>query len=113
MKRYVIDSSSLMKFEDQFPQDILPSLWDEVYKLFEEGKAFSVRAVYEELEDLRKYVRETKANDDKNLAFIIASYRFRLIQLCREHLKAGFMTQMEYDQLTEFYKLYTSLGGNG
>ncbi len=51
MKRYVIDSSSLMKFEDQFPQDILPSLWDEVYKLFEEGKAFSVRAVYEELED--------------------------------------------------------------
>ena len=69
--------------------------------------------IYEELEDLRKYVRETKAKDDKNLAFIIASYRFRLIQLCREHLKAGFMTQMEYDQLTEFYKLYTSLGGNG
>ena len=51
MKRYVIDSSSLMKFEDQFPKDILPSLWDEVYKLFDEGKAFSVRAVYEELED--------------------------------------------------------------
>ena len=51
MKRYVIDSSSLMKFEDQFPKDILPSLWDEVYKLFEEGKLFSVRAVYEELED--------------------------------------------------------------
>ena len=51
MIRYVVDSSSLMKFEDQFPKDILPSLWDEVYKLFEEGKAFSVRAVYEELED--------------------------------------------------------------
>ena len=51
MKRYVIDSSSLMQFEEQFPQDILPSLWDEVYNLFEEGKAFSVRAVYEELED--------------------------------------------------------------
>lgn len=56
MKRYVIDSSSLMKFEDQFPKDILPSLWDEVYKLFEEGKAFSVRAVYEELEDSQQYV---------------------------------------------------------
>jgi hypothetical protein len=23
------------------------------------------------------------------------------------------MTQNQYDQLTEFYKLYTSLGGNG
>ena len=55
MIRYVVDSSSLMKFEDQFPKDILPSLWDEVYKLFEEGKAVSVRAVYEELEDSQGY----------------------------------------------------------
>lgn len=69
--------------------------------------------IYEELEDLRKYVRETEAKDNKNLTFIIASYRFRLIQLCKEHLKAGRMTQNEYDQLTEFYKLYTALGGNG
>ena len=57
MKRYVIDSSSLMKFEDQFPKDILPSLWDEVYKLFEEGKLFSVRAVYEELEDSKDILK--------------------------------------------------------
>lgn len=69
--------------------------------------------IYEELEDLRRYVRETEAKDNANLAFIIASYRFRLIQLCKEHLKAKFMTQSEYDQLTEFYKLYTALGGNG
>jgi hypothetical protein len=35
--------------------------------------------IYEELEDLRKYVRETEAKDNANINFIIASYRFRLI----------------------------------
>ena len=69
--------------------------------------------IYEELEDLRKYVRETETKENANMAFIIASYRFRLIQLCKEHLKACTMTQTEYDQLTEFYKVYTALGGNG
>ncbi len=51
MKKYVIDSSSLMQFEQRFPKDIRPSLWEEIYKLFEENMVFSVRAVYEELED--------------------------------------------------------------
>ena len=69
--------------------------------------------IYQELEDLRKYIRENEAKRDHNMDFIIASYRFRLIQLCKEHLAAKRMTSAEYEQLTEFYKLYTSLGGNG
>lgn len=69
--------------------------------------------IYQELEDLRKYIRESEAKRDHNMDFIIASYRFRLIQLCKEHLAAKQMTSGEYEQLTEFYKLYTSLGGNG
>lgn len=69
--------------------------------------------IYQELEDLRKYIRETEAKRDHNMDFIIASYRFRLIQLCKEHLAAKQMTSAEYEQLTEFFKLYTSLGGNG
>lgn len=69
--------------------------------------------IYQELEDLRKYIRENEAKRDHNMDFIIASYRFRLIQLCKEHLVAKQMTSAEYEQLTEFYKLYTSLGGNG
>ena len=44
---------------------------------------------------------------------IVASYRFRLIQLCKIYLKQKYMTQDQYDQLTEFYKLYEGLGGNG
>lgn len=72
-----------------------------------------IEPIYQELEDLRKYIRETENKKDRNIEFIIASYRFRLIQLCKEHLAAKQMTSAEYEQLTEFYKLYTSLGGNG
>ena len=44
---------------------------------------------------------------------IVASYRFRLIQLCKIYLKQRYITQDQYDQLTEFYKVYEGLGGNG
>ena len=54
----------------------------------------------------------TKKND-KNLELIINSYKFRLIQLCKTHLRDGHITQDEFDQVTEMYKLYHGLGGNG
>ena len=44
---------------------------------------------------------------------ILASYRFRLTQLCKAYIQQGFMTNGEYEQLVEFYKVYTGLGGNG
>jgi hypothetical protein len=44
---------------------------------------------------------------------IVASYRFRLVQLCKGFLNQGFITGAQMEQLTEFYKLYTGLGGNG
>ena len=69
--------------------------------------------IYEELEDLRAYIRKTETIEKSHMALIIASYRFRLIQLCKELIKAQHMTQNEYDQLTEFYKIYIGLGGNG
>lgn len=54
----------------------------------------------------------TKKND-KNLELIINSYKYRLIQLCKTHLRDGYITQDEFDQITEMYKLYHGLGGNG
>lgn len=54
----------------------------------------------------------TKKND-KNLELIINSYKFRLIQLCKTHLRDGYITQDEFEQITEMYKLYHGLGGNG
>ena len=69
--------------------------------------------IYEELEELRVYIRDTETIEKSHMTLIIASYRFRLIQLCKELIKAQHMTQREYDQLTEFYRVYVGLGGNG
>lgn len=69
--------------------------------------------IYEELEDLRAYIRDTESIEKTHMALIIASYRFRLIQLCKEFLKQGYLTSAQYDQLSEFYRVYTGLGGNG
>lgn len=69
--------------------------------------------IYQELEDLRAYIRETENVEKTHMSLIIASYRFRLVQLCKEFIKQGYMTQPQYDQLTEFFKLYEGLGGNG
>lgn len=69
--------------------------------------------IQQELEDLRKYVRETREIEKSHINLIIASYRFRLIQLCKIYLKQGYMTPEQYDQLNEFYKVYRDLGGNG
>jgi hypothetical protein len=69
--------------------------------------------IYQELEELRTYIRETQNIEKAHMTLIIASYRFRLIQLCKEFIKQGYMTYAQYEQLTEFYKLYVGLGGNG
>ena len=47
------------------------------------------------------------------MSLIIASYRFRLIQLCKGFLHQGYITEGQLEQLIEFYKLYKGLGGNG
>ena len=69
--------------------------------------------IYEELEALRTYIRETESIEKTHMSLIIASYRFRLIQLCKEFIKQGYLTQAQFDQLNEFYRVYTGLGGNG
>ena len=69
--------------------------------------------IYVELEDLRRYIRETENIEKTHMSLIIASYRFRLVQLCKGFLAQGFITAAQMEQLSEFYKLYTGLGGNG
>lgn len=72
-----------------------------------------IEPVLQELEELRKYTRENRQIEQHHIDLLVSSYRFRLIQLCRLYLKQGHVTQEQYDQLTEFFKLYTGLGGNG
>ena len=63
-------------------------------------------AMYKDLEKVTQ-------KNDKNLELIINSYKFRLIQLCKTHLRDGWITEADFEQITEMYKLYHGLGGNG
>lgn len=56
---------------------------------------------------------KVQAENTKNFNLIINSYKFRLIQLCKTHLRDGFITEHDFEQITEMYKLYHGLGGNG
>jgi hypothetical protein len=42
----------------------------------------------------------------------VDSYKFRLIQLCKTHLRDGYITEHDFEQITEMYKLYDGLGGD-
>ena len=69
--------------------------------------------IVQEIEELRKYIREVDVNENNRINLIIASYRFRLVQLCQIYLRQGYMTSEQYEQLSEFFKVYSGLGGNG
>lgn len=86
---------------------------DERAEELEESIEAHIEPIKREIEDLRKYIRDSEKINESHLQLIIASYRFRLIQLCRAYLKQGYMTQGQYDQLIEFFKVYHGLGGNG
>lgn len=72
-----------------------------------------IEPIQEEIEELRKYIMETKSIETSHLELIVSSYKFRLVQLCKEYIKQGYITQDQYDQLSEFYRIYSGLGGNG
>lgn len=69
--------------------------------------------IFQELEDLRQYCRDNENLEKSHMNLIVASYRFRLIQLCKGFLHQEYITESQMEQLNEFYKLYTGLGGNG
>lgn len=58
-------------------------------------------------------LNEIQAKNIRNFELIINSYKYRLIQLCKSHLKDGFITEDEFEQISEMYKLYHGMGGNG
>ena len=60
-----------------------------------------------------KDLERIQGNNDRNFNLIINSYKFRLIQLCKSHLRDNFITEEDFEQITEMYKLYHGLGGNG
>lgn len=69
--------------------------------------------IQQDLEDLREYCRKTELTEKSHIKLIVASYRYRLVQLCKGFLAQGYITPAQLEQLDEFYRLYTGLGGNG
>ena len=69
--------------------------------------------IVDDIEQIRTYLRNLETADAKKFDIIISSYRFRLCQLCKIYMEKQYMTSAEYEQLNEFYKMYTELGGNG
>lgn len=83
-----------------------------------------LRPVIEELHRLEKQIQDLQNKEledicglrnevDKDIGLILASYKFRLVQLCIGFLKQGYMTTDQFNQLSEFYKIYHGLNGNG
>ena len=60
-----------------------------------------------------KDLERIQGNNDRNYTLIINSQKCRLIQLCKSHLRDNFITEEDFEQITEMYKLYHGLGGNG
>lgn len=46
MKKFVIDTSSLIDLEKYYPYNVFPSLWEFLFELFDDGKLFSVNEAY-------------------------------------------------------------------
>lgn len=88
-------------------------LADKESKELEETIDEKLNPVIHEIEELRDYIRNVDLEEKRKLNLIIASYRYRLVQLCKIYLRQGYMTQDQFEQLSEFYKMYHGLGGNG
>ena len=64
-------------------------------------------------EEMYKDLKKIQEENERRFALILNSYKFRLIQLCKLHLKDGYITTEDYEQVSEMHELYKSLGGNG
>jgi hypothetical protein len=56
-----------------------------------------IAPIKEDLNNLRSFVLEEKKISERYIEIILASYRFRLIQLCQSFLKQGYMTSGQYE----------------
>ena len=106
-------NSQLMKAKDEAEKNAATLAEQKLDEKIDSHIEVELEPVLQELEDLRKYCRDNENLEKSHMALIVASYRFRLVQLCKGFLNQGYITTAQMEQLVEFYKLYTGLGGNG
>ena len=79
-----------------------------------EGKVDKILAHHDtDKEEFDERLKELTAEYEDKLKRILESYKFRFIQLCKTHIKDGWITDSEWEQIVTFYDLYHGLGGNG
>ena len=99
------------EYGGQYVPEILMGALEELEREYEKAK--NDKSFKDELNKLRIYVLEEEKLNKGHIELILASYKFRLVQLCQAYLKQGYMTSEQYEQLMEFYKVYSGMGGNG
>lgn len=72
-----------------------------------------IKPLEEELGKLQAVVLKLKEEEKSHIDIIQGSYKFRLIHLCRTYIRQQYITQEQFEQLSEFFRTYTNLGGNG
>lgn len=72
-----------------------------------------LKPIHVEIKELADEIKATMTSEEQLRIQLTGSYRFRLMQLCRHYLAQGYMTEEQMDQLSEFYRIYEALGGNG
>ena len=79
-----------------------------------EGKVDKILAHHDtDKEEFDERLRDLTREYEDKLRRILESYKFRFIQLCKTHIKDGWITDSEWEQIVTFYDLYHGLGGNG
>ena len=72
-----------------------------------------LKPVNDRIEEVADNLEELTQLHAKQAAAIVTSYRFRLIQLCKMYFEQEYMTTAQFEQLSEMFKVYSELGGNG
>lgn len=123
--KHVLNQKKLLETElqanqnQQYRQMVLNEiqpLIDEIHLIKENLKKEIARlenAAQSEHDKMYEDLEEEVKQYQHDLGLIVNSYKFRFIQLCKSHLKDEYITSDDFDQLSEMYKLYTGLGGNG
>lgn len=79
-----------------------------------EGKVDKILAHHDtDKEEFDERLKDLTREYEDKLRRILESYKFRFIQLCKTHIKDGWITDSEWEQIVTFYDLYHGLGGNG
>ena len=77
MKRYLIDSSSLIELENKYPSDIsfFKPIYLKIDDMFKDGEIFSLKEVFNELKDSQEFISKIL------VLFCIRVFRYELHEI--------------------------------